>query len=459
MMTSLEQKVLQFVADKGLFAAPCRILLGLSGGADSMALLHVLHRMPGVTLEAVHIHHGLRGEEADRDADFVAGQCDSLGVPLTVHREDVRAFAEEHKIGLEEAGRRVRYAVFEELADRGGFDYITTAHNADDQAETVLMHLVRGCGVDGLVGIPAARGRIVRPLLTCTREEIEVYCAEMHVPFMVDSTNADTSYTRNACRHDLLPLMERMNPEIRTALFRLSRHAAEDSHFLFSLADKALSAAHLDDGGYALEAFLEKPQPVRRRMLVRLLQENGHHSFQESHITALDGAVLAGHGGVDIPGGCRLAVSQERIFVVTAESVATDCRQAVDCRPGQTITVSWCGKTYAVSVLNAEEYELAKNVHKMFFKYAIAYDTIHGSLYLRTRQEGDYLRPAGRGIGKSLKKLLIEWRVPSHLRDTLPLLCDDDGIVLLPGYTCDERVRPHEKTKLFLVWQEISEIG
>ena len=95
----------------------------------------------------------------------------------------------------------------------------------------------------------------------------------------------------------------------------------------------------------------------------------------------------------------------------------------------------------------------------MFFKYAIAYDTIHGSLYLRTRQEGDYLHPAGRGIGKSLKKLLIEWRVPSHLRDTLPLLCDDDGIVLLPGYTCDERVRPHEKTKLFLVWQEISEIG
>ncbi len=459
MMTTLEQKVQQFVMRQGLFSTPCRILLGLSGGADSMALLYVLYRWPGVELEAVHIHHGLRGEEADRDAAFVARQCDTLGVPLTLRRVNVAAAAQQDKTGLEETGRRVRYAVFEELADKGGFDFIVTAHNADDQVETVLMHLVRGCGVDGLSGIPAVRGRIIRPLLSCTREEIEAFCAQLGVDFVTDSTNMDTAYTRNHCRHRLLPVLEQVNPEIRAALSRLSQHAAEDSRYLFYLADEVLQAARLGDGGYDVSILSTQPQSVRRRALVRIFQENGLFSFQEAHVTTLDEALLDGHGGVDLLGGYRGIVSQGRITMVLHKEEETACEQPISCKPGQSTVVTWRGRTYRLSVYNRAEYELNENVHKMFFKYAIAYDTIHGSLCLRSRREGDYMHPAGRKIGKTLKKLLIEWRVPSFARDDLPLLCDEVGVLLVPGYACDERVRPDEKTKHFLVWQELSETG
>ena len=228
---------------------------------------------------------------------------------------------------------------------------------------------------------------------------------------------------------------------------------------MFSLADEVLLAARLEDGVYTTSVLAAQPQPVRRRALVRILQENGLFSFQDAHVTALDEALLSGHGGVDIPGGFRGIVSQGKIVIVPHMTNETSSEQQLFCKPGQVTTVSWGGRTYTLSVYDREEYELYKKVHKMFFKYTIAYDTIHGNLCLRSRREGDYMHPAGRKIGKSLKKLLIEWRVPSFARDGLPLLCDDAGVLLVPGYACDERVRPNEKTKHFLVWQALSETG
>ena len=156
-----------------------RVLVGLSGGADSMALLHALLHWPkiGLRVSAIHIHHGLRGKAADRDEAFVRDYCERWGVPLTVAHFDVAAVAREHHLSIEEAGRRVRYEAFESARQSMDADWVLTAHTASDQAETTLLHLIRGCGVDGLTGIPAARGHIRRPLLCCTRAEVEEYCA------------------------------------------------------------------------------------------------------------------------------------------------------------------------------------------------------------------------------------------------------------------------------------------
>ena len=233
-----------------------------------MALLHLLLHWPvaGLQVSAVHIHHGLRKDTADRDEAFVREYCETHCVPITVIHENVAQIASDEQLTLEEAGRRVRYAHFEAVRRSIGADFIATAHTASDQIETMLMHIVRGCGLDGLVGIPAVRDCIRRPLLCCTREEIEAYCAENQISFVEDETNSDTRFTRNYIRHRLLPALQELNPAVDRALLRMREHVAEDAAYIDQVAQTALDAARCD-GGYAKDAFLEQPSVIRRRMI------------------------------------------------------------------------------------------------------------------------------------------------------------------------------------------------
>jgi len=441
----LPDKVFAFTSERALFSAPCRLIVGVSGGADSMTLLHCLcgWRQQGLELIAVHVHHGLRGENADRDADFVAQQCAMLGITAEVIRTDVAALAEQWACGLEEAGRRERYRVFEEMRQRYRADYIVTAHHADDAAETVLMHLIRGCGTDGLCGIPAARGRIRRPLLCCNRREIEEYCRECGLSYVTDETNTDCSFTRNRIRHEVLPLLRQLNPAVEDALWRLSSHSSEDTAFLRGLASDALDVAREKDG-YRIAYFTQQPRPVLRRMIACFFEELHIPTVEQSHIVAVEEALLLGEGGVTLCGGVQVRVSQG--LLVAERNILPTEERIVD---GFPFSFSVANNRFSLAVSQDRE-----NVHKKFLHYAIDCDTIHGSLRIRSRREGDYLHPAGRGIGKSLKKLMIEWRIPAYLRDTLPLLCDDDGVLLVPGYACDERVHITDATKHFLVWHE-----
>ena len=454
MSRSLEDRVRRFIRDKELFSAPCCVLLGLSGGADSMCLLHILCSMAGVDVFAVHIHHGLRGEEADRDVDFVKQQCAARGVSLTVRYEDVTAVAEQNKLSFEEAGRRVRYDAFEEIAVSEGIAYIATAHNADDQAETVLLRLIRGTGVDGLAGIAVKRGRVIRPLLSCSRKEIEAYCLEKGVPYITDSTNVDTRYSRNYCRHELLPLMETLNPDVRGSLCRLAEYTAEDRGFWAALIREALESATCEDG-FDARQLAQLPSALRRRVLIAAIRKGGCVSYDESHLLSAERALMKGEGSVCLPGQIALSVSQGRMRLLTEYSVTQPLRLHFD--RADTAEIRWDNTTYRLTRMNGVDFQSFQKVHKMFFKYAISCDTIQGGLYVRSREEGDYLHPAGRGIGKSLKKLFNEWKIPTYQRCRVPLLCDERGVLLVPGYACDERVHPDEKTKLFLVWEVCSE--
>ena len=240
-MDAIIEKVYAFTDENALIAPHERVLAAVSGGADSMALLSLLHRwqQAELTLAVVHVHHGIRGAEADRDAAFVTQMCREWHIPLFQVRADVPAIAAREHLGLEEAGRLVRYSVFERVAAVWQADRIATAHTASDRAETVLLHLLRGCGMAGLTGIPAQRGRLVRPLLSCTRAEIEDYCCRFSVPYVKDSTNDDIQYTRNAVRRQLLPLMRQQNPAVEQALLRLADSAAEDEQYLAQQAAAA----------------------------------------------------------------------------------------------------------------------------------------------------------------------------------------------------------------------------
>ena len=448
----LSDKVFSFTSQKALFFAPCHVIVGVSGGADSMALLHCLLHWPeeGLRLTVVHVHHGLRGETADRDARFVKEYCEEQGVPCVVQYVDAAAFAEAHQCSLEDAGRRLRYALFEDVRRDVDADYVLTAHTADDQAETVLMRLIRGSGVDGLVGIAPVRNAVRRPLLSCTRADIEAYCVENAVPFVEDETNADVTFTRNRIRHEILPLLREVNPSVDKALVRLSGHAAEDSGYLRDQARELLSTALREDG-FDAAIIASQPSPVRRRALALMMMDAGIATYDETHILSAEQMLLSGCGTVCLPNELMMDVRQGRVYVFGREDFAaypvTLSVQTLPCAH------RWYNNPFVI------ELSTDQNVHKLFANAVIDYDTIQGGLCVRCRSEGDYMHPAARNIGKSLKKLMNEWHIPAHLRDTYPILCDDVGVVLVPGYGCDERVRPTDDTKHFLVWRFDAEQG
>lgn len=451
MQQNLADKVFAFTEEKSLFHAPCHVLVGLSGGADSMALLHLLTHWPisGLRVSAVHIHHGLRGEEADRDEAFVRNYCTQHQIGLTVIHADVSGLAQQQQLSLEEAGRRVRYEQFELVRAAVEADYVLTAHTATDHAETVLMHMVRGCGVGGLAGIPHMRGRIRRPLLCCNRHEIEEYCRLNNLPFVTDSTNFDTKYTRNEVRYRLMPLLRDMNPSIESALLRLSRCAYEESAYLDDLATTALRSAIVDDG-YRADAFTEQSAVIRRRMIRLMLRQCSVPTIEEVHILSAEKVIFSGNGSVDLSGSFAFVVQQDVASVMSTDAMV--CVDPIDIE-SLPCTICFSNQTYHFSV------QSDNIVHNLLVNCAVDCDKIQGKLCLRNRQTGDYLHAAGRGVGKSLKKWMNEWHIPAHIRDTYPVLCDDAGVVSVLGYACDERVRATEDTKHFLVCTTVTELG
>ncbi|MBQ4332853.1 MAG: tRNA lysidine(34) synthetase TilS [Clostridia bacterium] len=452
----LTVKVFAFTSKDCLVSAPCHVVLGLSGGADSMALLHMLVHwpVPGLRVSAVHVHHGLRGANADRDETFVRDICDRYGVVLTVQHVDVAERASNQHISVEEAGRTVRYEIFESIRKELGADYIFTAHTASDQVETLLMRLIRGTGPDGLDGIQVIRGAIRRPLLCCNRAEIEAYCAQHDIPYVTDETNMDVQYTRNRIRHEVLPLLRRINPAADDALLRFRYHVRLDSTYMRGLSGQALDKAR-QENGYDCSVFNEQHFTVRRRMILSIMDRAGVPDIEESHILAAEKVIHSKNGSVSLPGRKVLAAEQG---IVSIRDVIEPTHPAPITVFELPATLSFGDEQYSLSVVDKKQAD-NENVHKLFSKSTIDYDTIRGSLYIRCRQEGDRIHPAGRGVGKSLKKLMNELRIPSHLRDTYPLLCDDEGVLLIPGYTCDQRACVTEDTKHFLVWQPVTKQG
>lgn len=448
MSSGFIDKVYKYVTENDLFSAPCHLVVGVSGGADSMALLRCLVQWPkfGLRLTAVHIHHGLRGLDADRDAFLVQKFCETYNVNYRLHRADVAAIAADQHISIETAGRELRYDVFEQVRRQVGADYILTAHTASDQTETVIMHLARGCGPDGLSGIPVKRDLIRRPLLCCSRDEIEAFCRLKHIAYVIDETNYDTQYTRNRVRHEVLPLLRSMNPAVDSALLRLSQHSAEDATLLRTMAIDVLHKAENGDSWY-VDSFLEQPKPIRRRMILALLREASVPSIEETHIVAVEKILYSGVGEACLPGCVTVTVGQGRLSI-GHHSPTRSAPQ--DILVNEFPLTTFFGSTkFSVSIQDASVY---RNVHNLFANPVIDYDKIQGQLYIRCRREGDYFHPADRNVGKTIKKLMNEWRIPANERATFPLVCDDNGVVLVPGYACDERVKPSDDTKHFLVW-------
>lgn len=410
------------------------IVVGLSGGADSLALTHYLKNnccANGRNLLAAHVHHGLRGAQADADEAFVNAWCEQNKVELQVLHADIRAQAQASGKGLEECGREVRYAFFHRLA-AGEHDKIATAHTLSDNSETVLLNLARGTGAQGLCGIPPVRGKIIRPLLAVTRAEVEQYCAYYRLDYVTDQSNFSREYSRNKIRLDVVPVFKQVNPKFESAVLRMTRQMTQDQECLTQLAKQGVQAAR-QERGYRTKVFTDMHPAVRARAIMLAVADFHPACLSREHICAVSQMLCCGHGMVTVAGNIHVSVEGELFFITRGKHTKQEKNfwRTPFAMP-QILTED--GRTVIITVVSKKEYQNQRKINNLLFNNAIDYDTITNNMFFRNRREGDSFTPAGRGVTKSLKKLLNEAKIPPSLRNDILLLESDGQIIWMEGF-------------------------
>ena len=452
-MSNALYRVKSWIEEQRLLPDSGLVIAGLSGGADSMAMAHMLHQLlPAGRLVCAHINHGIRGEAAERDQAFVEDWCRKEGIPLQVLRANVPEEAKKTGEGLEACGRRVRYAFFQSLS-LGENDRIATAHTRSDQAETVLLHLVQGAGARGLSGIPTKRENIIRPVLCLSREEIEEYCRENHIQWCTDATNEEIEYTRNRIRHQVLPLLRDMNPSIEETLERTAFSLKRDADCLEEMAQKSLEQVRVEKG-LSVKAIQALPEAVAVRVLARYFQEQGCPRPETVHLEQALTAVQRGGGRLSVPGGFEVSIWSDLLRIEKREKVPFSSWE-VPIRGHKTLLED--GRWLIMENFPVSEMKKRIKFHNLLFPILLDYDTITHSqnLLIRTRRAGDRFSPAGRGISKSLKKLFSEERVPIQIRDHLAVLESNGELLWVETFgVCHRcRLRPETKRVLLLYFQ------
>lgn len=425
------------------------LVVGFSGGADSTALSHwLMGRVEKERILLAHVNHMLRGDEADRDQAAAVSFAREHGLRIEVLRADVGRLARERGIGEEECGREVRYGFFSKLA-KAENDRILTAHNADDNAETILFNLCRGTGPDGLCGIPRQRGKILRPLLGVSRAEIEEYCREQGLSYVTDSSNLSDSYTRNRLRHQVLPVLKELNPRFTEAAAGTAGLLSEDREYLMDKARRLLKRAE-NMWGLETKALLSEGKSVRSRAVKLFLERAGGRDLERGHIeTAL--SILERGGAADLP-GVRVSCAQGVLWAGRAGG----CEPfEIPARLGENPTPM--GKRVILREIVPAKAENPEKIQNLLFKNALDYDIMtgpaasHPEAALRSRRPGDRFTPAGRGLSKPIKQIFQEQRVPGPVRDGVPLLVCGGEIAWCPGAGVCERFKATKRTKRILL--------
>lgn len=437
----MKDKVLSLIQQYHMIAPGDHVICALSGGKDSMCLLHLLLELQDTlsfTLSAAHLNHQLRGDEALRDQAFVKDHCLSLGIPFYTKSRDVRAYAAKQGLGLEEAARELRYDFLLGLSPNAK---IATAHNAEDNLETMLMHLVRGCGPDGLSGIPPCRGRIIRPLLLTQRREIEAYLALEHIPHVEDSTNDLDFCIRNRLRHQVLPALREENPGCALGASKLCLQIAQDQAYLNREAE-ALLARMTENGGLSLPPLLQLPDNMALRVLKAYLAPV--LSLSRVH---LEDALRLCHSEspsarISLPGNWLLCRVYDRVELRKHDQTV----QGVSLLPVTLPVPGSCrfGEMEITCHIDLCPSVIPQNTLALKLPGSVP-------LSLRVRKPGDRLTlPGGT---KKISRYLMDQKIPAHMRNLLPVLTYGDAPAALLPLAADKnfRARPGEDSLILTV--------
>lgn len=468
----MKDKVLATIKSNNMLKKGDKVIVGLSGGADSVALLCVLQSLEkelGITLSAIHVNHCLRGEESDRDERFCAELCSEKGISFTAVRVDVNSYCDRHKTGTEEGARALRYSVFEQ-ADPAA--KIATAHTLSDNAETVIMNLARGTALDGLCGIPPVRGRIIRPIIDCSRADVEKFLAEIGQDFVTDSTNLTDDYNRNRVRHNIIPLLKQLNPELERSVKKSCDALRKDRALLELMAENAMKAARLPEKAasprlgrlntlcdrresFSADLLISQPQPVRMRIYKALL-ESFSLRFDSARLERID-SLLQSEGGVySLSGSAFIKKDGERLFVERKAAACPTEPVAVDIKRELPFEMKIYGGVLKVRALDKAEIKLFVNNRSFQFKNSIDCDKINSTILIRPRKQGERIALIGRKCTQTFKNLFNAAGLSSAERDSL-LVCESGGdAVWLEGFGACEGVCLTPLTENAIIF-EISE--
>ena len=408
----MNNKVLKTVKKYNMLSKGDRVLIGVSGGADSIALLEFFVSVKekyDLDICVAHIEHGIRGEDSVNDAEFVENYCKKLGVNFYLKTIDAPNLAKKAKMGVEEYSRMARYDFFNTIE----CDKIATAHNLTDNIETLLFRLARGTGLKGTCSIPAVRGKIIRPFIEVSSGEIRKWCNDNNIPYRVDCTNSDSAYSRNLIRLEILPLFEKLNANYQDNIENFISDVNEDYAFIDDYV-KSIYPKIVKNNEIDLTKLNELDLSIKKRILILFFDENGY-SLNRIHLQSV----------IDITLKSGKSQIKENVFAISAKGKIRLAKFNDLNKKDEFVT----------KILNIDEFK-DKNID-----FYCDCDKIVGNIIIRAKQAGDRIKPAGRNVSKTLKKLFNESAYPIEKRDKKIVVCDDFGIVGVIGLCADERVK------------------
>lgn len=452
------EKVRRYIEQHHMILEQDKIVIGVSGGADSVCLLFMLMeicRRYACSLFVVHVNHGLRGADAERDAEFVRGICEQYELPFYLYEEDVSAYAKQHGLTLEEAGREIRYQAFEEVRIQTGAAKIAVAHHKDDQAETVLFRLFRGSGIKGLGGILPVRDHIIRPLLCLDRQEIEQHLEERGLPYCTDETNAGNHYTRNIIRNRLLPMIEEEIQERAAAhIADTAELMQEAEQYIYGQALQEFASVAVQDAPdrYRIKVDgLLQCQPVIRQYIIRIAAERLAREWKDignRHVKDVLELMTKGVGkSVMLPQGLMVRRDYDDMVmcVYKQPEEAVEIRVHIDKLP-QTVHLA-----NGMSVdFQLETRQEKQKIEQKTYTKQFDYDRIKGSLWLRNRDPNDFFCINADMARQTIKTYCINEKIPREKREELVLLADGAHILWVIGYRISEKYKITEETKTIL---------
>ncbi|MCL4536460.1 MAG: tRNA lysidine(34) synthetase TilS [Nitrospirae bacterium] len=451
------EKVKETVQKYHMLAHGDHVLIGLSGGPDSVCLLTIINKLKhelGVHLSAAYIDHGLRPDETPYEIDFCRDLCNSLGMPFITRSIDVKSYVKEKKLNKQEAARELRYRVLNEIAAETAANKIALGHNAGDQSETILMRLFRGTGPSGLSGIPPVRRHIIRPLIEVERIEIEKFLEDEGMGFVIDSSNLKHEYLRNKIRHLIIPAIKNINRDIIKTLSRTADIFRDEERYFEIIVTKTLMKLITRKTDKTIEIFLGPLEAmdtvILRRVLRRAIDETkGLHGISFIHIEEIMSLIKSGKSGdrIYLPKDIRV-IKGYSTLILTSEKPARLGTYSID-SPGE-IIVTESSVVLRSATMGIDEVKDYGDAQKCA---VIDADKVHFPLIIRGRLHGDFFYPMGFGKRKKLQDYFVDEKIPRDERDAVPLLVCGNNIVWVIGYRLDERYRVDKDTERVLKFE------
>jgi tRNA(Ile)-lysidine synthase len=454
------KKTKETITEHGMLSPGDHVLIGLSGGPDSVCLvivLNILRKEFNLSLDAVYINHGLRPGEVKKEAAFCRRFCEKMSVTFHERTVNVRKHAEETGSNIQGTARELRYKMFETVAAETGAMKIALGHNANDQAETVLMRLIRGSGRRGLAGIPPVRGRIIRPLIHMERRDIEEFLVgvadEVHGtsgrPYILDASNFKEEYLRNWIRLSLLEEIKKRNPAVVHDICRSAAIIREEDEYLELQVTKTLMRLISRKGDSSLELFVNPletlPKPLLRRVLRRAIEATkGLRGISFTHGEDIIRLIREGKSGdrLHLPGNLR-AVKEYSLLKITSEDMVSVGEYAI--RPPCEVVMQEIHTVLKASIVERTEDRVDDGMSAEFDAESLLFP-----LKVRARAEGDFFYPLGFGKKKKLQDFFVDEKVPRDVRDAVPVVVSGNDIIWIAGYRADERYKVTEKTERVL---------